>query len=81
MTDTALRQLVLSCLLEVAPDLQGEDIQPTDAFRRDLDLDSMDFQDLLQALSDQTGVAIPDSEAANLDGLDRAVGWLGPRMA
>ena len=43
MTDADIAALVRRTLFEVAPDLEGEEIEPDTPFRDQFEIDSMDF--------------------------------------
>lgn len=55
-----LKQLITSQLLEIAPELEGEVLDETEDMRDAFDLDSMDFLNLVAAVSKQTGLAVPE---------------------
>ena len=58
----AARALVIAALTGVAPDLDPSSLDPHARLQEDLDLDSMDFLNLLTALSDETGLDIPERD-------------------
>jgi acyl carrier protein len=76
MTTTESRDLLLRCLAEIAPDADLEHLDPSADLRRTLDLDSMDMFDLVAALAEGGGVAIPDKDIAQLTSLDAAAEYL-----
>ena len=53
---------ITSAIEQVAPEVDASTLDPAVAFRRELDLDSLDFLNIVQALNDSTGVAIPDTD-------------------
>lgn len=80
---TDVRRTVLTALAEVAPETEGEVIEP-DADLLDVhDLDSMDLLNLVASIEDQLGVRIPERDWPNLRTLASAVehleGLLQPR--
>jgi acyl carrier protein len=70
------RDLVTRALLDVAPDLEGLTIRPDDRFQEDLDLDSMDLLNLLAAISEQSGVEIPEADYAALGSIAQCAAYL-----
>lgn len=62
MNEESLRRLVKSALSDIAPeaDVDGTDLE--EDLRQALDLDSMDFLNMVIALHKSTGVAIPESD-------------------
>lgn len=60
-----LRATIHQAILAVAPDLDPDDLAELDEqadFRDALDLDSMDFLNVLVALGKATGVEIPEAD-------------------
>jgi acyl carrier protein len=70
------RDLVIHSLLDVAPDLAGLTIRPDDRFQEDLDLDSMDLLNLLAAISERSGVEIPEADYAVLGSVAECAAYL-----
>jgi acyl carrier protein len=75
-TPTEARALVLEALQEVAPDVDPATVESGTRLQEDLDLDSMDFLNLLAALSDQSGLDIPESDYARLATVEGCVSYL-----
>lgn len=72
MTPDDLRRHVADALAEVAPEADLAAVDPKSPLRVQLDLDSMDYLRVLQALHRRTGVEIPErdyAKCATLDGL------------
>lgn len=71
-----VEQLVRSTLIDVAPDLAGEKIDPVLAFRDQFDFDSMDFLHFVVGLHRATGLDIPESDYPRLTSLDACAAYL-----
>lgn len=73
-----LRAEVLATLAEIAPELETElQTLPDDApLREQLDLDSLDVQNLVAALHERLGVDVPERDYGKLDTLGHAVDYL-----
>jgi acyl carrier protein len=69
-------QLVRSTLVDVAPDLAGEKIDPTLPFRDQFDFDSMDFLHFVVGLHQATGLDIPERDYPRLASLDACAAYL-----
>ena len=54
------RVLVLSLILDIAPETEADALDPDADLRRAADLDSLDFQTLIEAWRRPTGVDIPE---------------------
>lgn len=79
MTDT--RATVLAALYEVAPEAEGEEIDPKVNLRDQLDIDSVDFLNFVIGLHEATGVEIPEADYPKLSTLDGAVSYLEAKQA
>lgn len=73
-----IRACVLACLAEVAPEAEAEfDTLEGDAdLREQLDLDSMDFLNVLIAIARETGVEVPERDYALVRSLDALVAYV-----
>lgn len=77
-TPDELRAEVLATLAEIAPELET-DLQTLgdDApLREQLDLDSLDVQNLVAGLHERLGVDVPERDYGKLDTLGHTVGYL-----
>ncbi|HEU4702161.1 MAG TPA: phosphopantetheine-binding protein [Conexibacter sp.] len=82
-TTTELRAEVLAALAQIAPELEPElQTLPDDAqLREQLDLDSLDVQNLVAALHERLGVDVPERDYAKLDTLGACVAYLATHGA
>ena len=78
MTDD-LRAIVLEELQKIAPVADLDSLEDDDSLRDELDIDSMDFLKLVQALHARTGVDVPELDYPKLDSLEGAVAYLAAR--
>jgi len=76
MTTQEARAAVAAALATIAPDVDIADVDPTGRFRDEMDLDSMDFLAIVQALEDRTGISIPEADYEDVQTLDRLVAYL-----
>jgi acyl carrier protein len=82
-TTDELRGEVLAALAQIAPELETElQTLPDDApLREQLDLDSLDVQNLVAALHERLGVDVPERDYAKLDTLAACVAYLAEHGA
>lgn len=73
------RRIVLDAVVDVAPDLEGAEIPPAAALQADLGLDSMDFANLMAALSERLEADIPERDYSQLDTVEACAGYLCDR--
>ena len=69
-------ELVRDVLRDIAPDLDPATIDPAARFQEDLQLDSMDLFNVLVALSERTGIDIPEADYAALGSIEDCAAYL-----
>ncbi len=80
MSPDEIRQALLDILARIVPD---EDLSLVDddvPFREQMELDSMDFLNIVMELRKQYRVQIPEDEYIHLNTMGGAVSYLVPRM-
>ena len=80
MTKEDTRQLVLDIIAEIAPDEDLSDVKPNVALRDQMDLDSMDFLDIVMELRKNHGIEVPENEYPKLESLDSCAEYLTPKF-
>lgn len=76
MNTVQAREAVTAALASVAPEADLSALAPDARLREELDLDSLDFLNLVQALRDITGVEIPEADYRQVDTLSELLGYL-----
>ena len=76
MTGDELRAVIRQALTDVAPDIDPRDVIGPTRLREDLDLDSLDFLDVVTAVREATGIEIPERDYGRLDTLDSFADYL-----
>lgn len=76
MTPDEIRDVVLSELVRVAPEVDVGALAASRPLRDQVDLDSMDWLNFLIALHERTGVEIPESDYRRLTTLDAVIAYL-----
>ena len=79
MTAEDIRATILEQLKRIAPEIDAGSIEPGTSLRDQLDLDSMDFLNLVTAIHDRLGIDIPEADYPRLYTLDGAVAYLASR--
>jgi acyl carrier protein len=75
-TGQDLRAIVISVLTDVAPDIDPAAVDPDADFVEQLDIDSMDFLNIIVAINERTGIEIPERDYPKLATLNDAVSYL-----
>lgn len=70
MKDSELRRLVQEMLADIAPEADVAGVAGNEDIRQALDLDSMDFLNLVIGLHQRTGVEVPEADYPRLFTLD-----------
>jgi acyl carrier protein len=74
--EAEVRAAALQALLDVAPDVSAETLDPSVPFRDQFDFDSMDYLNFVTALHKSLGVDIPETDYPRLSTLDGSVEYL-----
>ena len=76
MNEQELHDVVIRALTGVAPDIDPAEIDPETDLAEQLDIDSIDFLNVVVAVHEQTGIEIPERDYPKLSTLDDAVAYL-----
>ena len=80
MTATEIRNCVLDILSDIAPDEDLSNLKDDAPFREQLELDSMDFLDIVMELRKRYRIQVPEDDYINLRSMDSTVRYLEPLM-
>ena len=81
MTREEISQAVVDIIADVVPDEDCSGLDPEQNLREQLDLDSMDFLDIVMELRKQYKVEVPGEDYPKLATLNSCVDYLEPKMA
>ncbi|MCH7729246.1 MAG: acyl carrier protein [Planctomycetes bacterium] len=80
MTPVEIRDEILDILEDIAPDEDLSKLTDDVAFREQLELDSMDFLDIVMELRKRYRIQIPEEDYENLASMQSTVDYLTPIM-
>lgn len=80
MTAEQIRQAVLDIIAVIAPDEDLSALEDGKPLREQIDLDSMDFLDIVMELRKRHGVEVPEADYMELNTLAGCVRYLQPKM-
>lgn len=80
MTGEEIREAVTDILSDIAPDEDVSHLKEDVAFREQLELDSMDFLDIVMELRKRYRVQIPEEDYPQLASMQSTVKYLEPLM-
>jgi acyl carrier protein len=80
MTPAEVREVVVDILEGIAPDEDLSGLKDDVALREQLELDSMDFLDIVMELRKRYRVQIPEDDYIQLATMDSTIQYLTPLM-
>ncbi len=81
MTRNEIKDLILEIIKDIDEDAEFDGLDPDQPLRDQLDLDSMDFLDIVMELRKRHGLQIPEEEYPELATLSSCVNYLEPKLA
>ncbi|MGB5964831.1 MAG: acyl carrier protein [Sulfurimonadaceae bacterium] len=80
MTIDQIKRAIIKEILEVAPDVEEDEIEPNENIQRSLEIDSFDFLNVLTALNAQLGVEVPEADYGKVDTLEHMADYFAERL-
>lgn len=80
MSGIEVRKLILDIIHDIAPDEDLTDVKSDVRLRDQLDLDSMDFLDIVMELRKRHQIEVPEDDYMELATLDGCVTYLTPKF-
>ena len=80
MTPAEIRTEIISILEDIAPDEDLTGLQDDVPFREQIELDSMDFLDIVMELRKRHRVQVPEADYSQLVSMASTVKYLEPLM-
>jgi acyl carrier protein len=80
MTRDDIREEIIDILADITPDDDLTTLDDTTSFRDQLELDSMDFLDIVMELRKRYRIQIPEEDYPELASMESTVNYLEPIM-
>jgi acyl carrier protein len=80
MTKDDCKKLVIDIISDIAPDEDLSAIKPDVRLRDQLQLDSMDFLDIVMELRKRHGIEVPETDYGQLASLESCAEYLTPKF-
>jgi acyl carrier protein len=80
MTGAEIKEAIVDILSDIAPDEDLGDLKEDVPFRDQLELDSMDFLDIIMELRKRYRLQVPEEDYPELASMSSTVRYLEPRM-
>lgn len=81
MTNEDIVQAIKDIIITIAPDEEVAGLKLDVSLRDQIELDSMDFLDIVMELRKRYGVNVPEEDYKELASLQSCVDYLAPHMA
>ncbi|MCD6432721.1 MAG: acyl carrier protein [Sulfurimonas sp.] len=73
MTQEELKSIIIEEILEVAPDIEDDEIEVNENIQRSLEIDSFDFLKILTAMYERVGIEVPEKDYSKVDTVEHMV--------
>jgi acyl carrier protein len=80
MTKDECKKVVLAIIADIAPDEDISNVKPDVRLRDQLELDSMDFLDIVMELRKRYSIEVPEADYMQLASLDSCAEYLTPKF-
>ena len=80
MTNDEIRQAVLAIIADIAPDEDISNMNDMKPLRDQIELDSMDFLDIVLELRKRYAVEVPEADYPQLNTLAGCIAYLAPKL-
>jgi len=80
MTRDEIKELILEIIADIDEDAEFDDLEPDKPLRDQLDLDSMDFLDIVMELRKRHQLQIPEEDYPKLATLTSCADYLEPLL-
>jgi acyl carrier protein len=80
MTADEIRTMILEVIHEIVPDEDLSDLKGDVRIRDQIEMDSMDFLDIIMELRKRYRITVPEDDYMKLSTLDSSVEYLEPLM-
>lgn len=75
MTKDELKNMIVKEILEIAPDIEEDEIEFNANIQRSLEIDSFDFLKILTAMHQKTGVEVPEADYAKVGSVEEMANY------
>lgn len=80
MNKDELKNIIIEEILNIAPDIEQDEITMDGNIQTSLEIDSYDFLNILVALNERVGVEVPESDYAKVDTLQNMIDYFKERL-
>lgn len=73
MNKDELKNIIIEEILNVAPDVDADDITMDGNIQTSLEIDSYDFLNILVAMNERVGIEVPETDYPKVDTLSKMI--------
>lgn len=70
MNKDEIKSTIIKTILEIAPDIEEDEIEPNENIQESLEIDSFDFLKILTQMNGETGVEVPEADYSKVSTLE-----------
>jgi len=75
-----IKKTIIKEILNIAPDIEEDEIQGDENIQESLEIDSFDFLKILTALNEDLGVEVPESDYDKVKTLNKMAEYFAQRV-
>ena len=80
MTKDEIKSTIIKNILEIAPDIEEDEIEPNENIQRSVEIDSFDFLKILTAMNEEVNVEVPEADYSKVDTLENMADYFLQRL-
>ncbi len=81
MTKDELKAKIIKQILEIAPDIEEDEIEAHENIQRSLEIDSFDFLKILTQMNEEVGIEVPEADYSKVDTLENMADYFMERLS
>jgi len=70
MNKDEIKSIIIKTILEVAPDIEEQEIEPNENLQQSLEIDSFDFLKILTQMNEEISIEVPESDYSKVGTLE-----------
>lgn len=75
-----IKKTIIKEILNIAPDIEEDEIEGDENIQESLEIDSFDFLKILTALNEDLGVEVPESDYDKVETLNKMAEYFAQRV-
>jgi len=80
MNKDEIKSVIIKTILEIAPDIEEDEIEPNENLQQSLEIDSFDFLNILTQMNENIGVEVPEADYSQVGTLEDMAEYFVQRL-